>query len=94
MSATTLLSLGLDLGTSTTQLVLSRLTLENAASPFAVPKITISKKEIIYRSAIHFTPLLSDTLIDATGIRAIVAAEYEKAGIAPGDIETGAVIIT
>ncbi|MEG1429956.1 MAG: ethanolamine ammonia-lyase reactivating factor EutA [Oscillospiraceae bacterium] len=94
MSATTLLSLGLDLGTSTTQLVLSRLTLENAASPFAVPKIIISKKEIIYRSAIHFTPLLSDTLIDAGGIRAIVAAEYEKAGIAPGDIETGAVIIT
>ncbi|MEG2455285.1 MAG: ethanolamine ammonia-lyase reactivating factor EutA, partial [Oscillospiraceae bacterium] len=89
-----LLSLGLDLGTSTTQLVLSRLTLQNSAAPFAVPKIQITEKEILYRSAVHFTPLLSERVIDGEGIRKIVAEEYQKAGIAPGDIQTGAVIIT
>lgn len=89
-----LYSVGIDIGTSTTQLILSKLTLENRANPFSVPRITIADKEILYRSAIHFTPLLSDTLIDADGVRAIVAEEYGKSGFDQGQISTGAVIIT
>lgn len=90
----TLKSVGIDIGTSTTQLVVSHLTLENRASPFSVPRVVIADKKIVYRSGIHFTPLLSDTIIDAAGVREIVAAEYEKAGLRRGDIQTGAVIIT
>lgn len=89
-----LLSVGIDIGTSTTQLVISRLTLENRAGPFSVPRITIGEKEVLYRSAIHFTPLLSETEIDAEGVRAIVAEEYRKSGFRQADISTGAVIIT
>lgn len=89
-----LLSVGLDIGTSTTQLVLSRLTVENKASAFAVPDLAITDREIVYRSSIHFTPLLSDTVIDAQAVTAIVDEEYRKAGIRKSDIETGAVIIT
>ena len=89
-----LLSVGLDIGTSTTQMVLSRLTVENKASAFAVPDLAITDREIIYRSAIHFTPLQSDTVIDAEAIQAIVDEEYRKAGIEKSAIETGAVIIT
>lgn len=89
-----LLSVGLDIGTSTTQMVLSRLTVENKASAFAVPDLAITDREIIYRSAIHFTPLQSDTVIDADAIQAIVDEEYRKAGIEKSAIETGAVIIT
>ena len=63
--AETLLSVGIDIGTSTTQLVISRLTLENRANPFSVPKVAIAEREVLYRSDIHFTPLLSDTVIDA-----------------------------
>ena len=37
----TLLSVGIDIGTSTTQLILSRLTLANRANPFSVPRIAI-----------------------------------------------------
>ena len=89
-----LLSVGIDIGTSTTQLVISRLTLENRAGPFSVPRIAIGEKEVLYRSAIHFTPLLSETEIDAEGMRAIVAEEYRKSGFRQADISTGAVIIT
>ena len=90
----TLLSVGIDIGTSTTQLILSRLTLENQAAPFTVPRVSIAGREVLYRSAIHFTPLLSDTVIDAAGVRAIVAEEYRKSGFDKAQVDTGAVIIT
>lgn len=89
-----LLSLGLDLGTSTTQLVLSRLRLENQANAFSVPRVSITDKEVVYRSQVHFTPLVSDTRIDAAAIRAIVEEEYRRAGVRREDLQTGAVIIT
>lgn len=90
----TLRSVGIDIGTSTTQLVISHLTLENRASPFTVPRVAITGRDIVYRGGIHFTPLRSDTVIDAPGVRAIVAGEYEKAGLRREEVETGAVIIT
>ena len=84
--AETLLSVGIDIGTSTTQLVISRLTLENRATPFSVPRVAINRREVLYRSAIHFTPLLSDAVIDAQGVRAIVEEEYRKSGFDKGEI--------
>lgn len=90
----TLLSVGIDIGTSTTQLVFSRLTLVNRANPFSVPRVSIDHREVLYRSAIHFTPLRSETLIDAQGVREIVAGEYTRAGRAREEVDTGAVIIT
>lgn len=89
-----LLSVGIDIGTSTTQLVLSRLTLENRANPFSAPRVEIARREVLYRSGIHFTPLRSEAVIDAEGVRAIVDAEYRASGIPKGEIATGAVIIT
>ena len=89
-----LLSVGIDIGPSTTQLILSRLTLENRATPFTVPRVSIAGREVLYRSAIHFTPLLSDTVIDAAGVRAIVEEEYRKSGFDKSQVDTGAVIIT
>lgn len=90
----TLLSVGIDVGTSTTQLIFSRLHLRNRANAFSVPDVGIEKKEIIYRSNIHFTPLTGADRIDAPALRAIVDAEYKAAGIKKEDIQTGAVIIT
>ena len=47
MSGTdTMLSVGIDVGTSTTQLVFSRLTVENIANVFSIPRITIVDKQI------------------------------------------------
>lgn len=76
-----MLTVGIDLGTSTTQLVLSELTIENLASAFSVPRITISDKRVIYRSDIIFTPLLSEEVIDAEAIKTFVSQQYHKAGI-------------
>lgn len=94
MSKETLLTVGIDLGTSTTQLVLSELTVENFASAFTVPRISISDKKVIYRSDIIFTPLLNQLEIDAEPIKAFVAEQYRQAGIHKQDIQMGAVIIT
>lgn len=89
-----LLSVGIDVGTSTTQLVFSRLEIRNEASAFRVPDFSIGRKEILYRSKIHFTPLLTPEWIDAQGVQEIVAEEYAAAGIQKEQIQTGAVIIT
>ena len=89
-----LLSVGIDLGTTTTQLVLSRLYVENRASAYSVPQMEIGEREILYRSRIHMTPLIGNDTIDAEAIRCIVAEEYERSGTRPQDVQTGAVIIT
>lgn len=87
-------SVGLDIGTTSTQMILSKLTIENRASAFSVPEMQIASREILYRSPIHFTPLLQGELVDGDGIRAIVEKEYANAGITRTDVDTGAVIIT
>lgn len=89
-----LLSVGIDLGTSTTQMILSKLHIENMASSFTVPRIVITDKEVIFRSEICFTPMLADNRIDAAQIKAFVEEQYRKAGISKAEIQTGAVIIT
>ena len=89
-----LLSVGLDVGTTSTQLVASRLTVENRASSFAVPDMDITERNVLYKSPVYFTPLLDERHVDGTGIREIVQAEYQKAGIRREDVDTGAIIIT
>ena len=87
-------SVGLDIGTTSTQMVFSELTIENKASSFAVPELEIAHRKILYRSPVHFTPLLDDRHMDAPALRRIVEAEYQKAGITRETVDTGAVIIT
>lgn len=90
----TILSTGIDIGTSTTQLIFSRLTMENTGGFGSVPKVEVVDKEIIYRSPVTFTPLLGEESIDGKAVENIVRRAYKDAGFRPGDIDTGAVIIT
>ena len=92
--AETLLSVGLDIGTTSTQMILSELTIENKASAFSVPEMQITERTILYKSPIHFTPLLQGEMIDGDGIRNIVLEEYRNAGLTRSAVDTGAVIIT
>lgn len=92
--ADTILSVGIDVGTSTTQVIFSRLTLENLAGPASVPRIEIIEKQVVFRSPIHETPLVSPDSIDAETLKQIVLGEYERAGFRPRDVHTGAAIIT
>ena len=89
-----LLSVGLDVGTTSTQMILSKLTAENRASGFAVPQLEITHREILYRSPVHFTPLSSHNLVDGVALRKLIEKEYEAAGITRDQVDTGAVIIT
>lgn len=89
-----LLSVGIDIGTSTTQLVLSELYIENMASAFTIPRISITDKKVIYKSDILFTPILENNLIDSEKITKFVEEQYRKANISKKDIQTGAIIIT
>ena len=90
----TLCSVGLDVGTTSTQLIVSRLILQNRASAFSVPEISIADREVLYRSPVYLTPLLDESHIDGEKVREIVLAEYEKAGITREQVDTGAIIIT
>jgi ethanolamine utilization protein EutA len=92
--AETILSVGIDVGTSTTQVLFSRLTLENLAGPASVPRIQIVDKQVVFRSPIHETPLLSPDSIDAETLKRIVLGEYDRAEVRPDEVRTGAAIIT
>jgi ethanolamine utilization protein EutA len=89
-----MISAGIDIGTSTTKIIISKFTLMDMAGGTHVPRIEIVDKEVLYRSPIYRTPLLSPTTIDIKKVEMLVKEEYKKAGIEPKDIKTGAVIIT
>jgi len=75
-------------------MVVSRLRVQNTACCFSVPRVAITGKEVLYRSEIYETPLSGQNRIDAEAIADILGEEYRRAGIAPADVQTGAVIIT
>jgi len=87
-------SVGLDVGTTSTQMVLSELVVQNRAGSFSVPEMEIGQRKILYKSPVYFTPLISGDLVDAAALRDIIAREYETAGIRREDVDTGAIIVT
>ena len=89
-----LLSIGLDVGTTTTQLILSELLVENKGNAFSVPEMVIGERSLLYQSPVIFTPLLSGELVDGEGIASWVEKQYSLAGITKSQVDTGAVIIT
>lgn len=88
------LSVGIDVGTTTTQVVFSHLVLHDVARLGQVPRIQVDEKSIVFRGEVHRTPLLGPDEIDADALAAIVRADYATAGITAEQIETGAAIIT
>ena len=89
-----LLSVGLDIGTTSTQMIVSELQIENQAGSFSVPQMRIADREILYKSPVHFTPLLDESHVDGAGLKKLVQQEYRVAGIQRQQVDTGAVIIT
>jgi ethanolamine utilization protein EutA len=89
-----LLSVGVDVGTTTTQVIFSRLNLQDVSRPGQIPRINITDRKVIYQSPIVFTPLVDFETIDADKLNEIVRHEYSTAGVDPSQVETGAVIIT
>ena len=84
-----LLSVGVDIGSSTSHLVFSRLVLERLDSRYIV-----SEREILHESDVLLTPYADDLTIDAAKLGAFISAQYENAALDPADIDTGALILT
>ncbi|MFT5538875.1 MAG: ethanolamine utilization protein EutA [Alphaproteobacteria bacterium] len=89
----TLRSVGIDIGSSTTHSIFSKLTLRREGAGLSA-KFVVTGREVIYRSPIMLTPYLSDTQIDTDQVTSFVESAYAEAGFMPGDIDTGAVVIT
>jgi ethanolamine utilization protein EutA len=82
-------SIGIDIGSSTTHLALSRLTLERADSRYIV-----ANREIVFESEILLTPYAAENTIDTAALQAFFTAQYAAADIGFERIDTGALILT
>jgi ethanolamine utilization protein EutA len=90
-----ILSVGIDVGTSTSHLIFSKLTLKRERSFFNMSnRFNLVNREIIYEGNIIFTPLLDRSTIDIEAVIEFCQEEYKKAGMTPEMIDTGAVIVT
>ena len=89
-----MVSVGIDIGTTTTQIIFSELTLVQVARAGQIPRVDIADRRVLYASEIVFTPLLDAETIDPQRLVDILRREYARAGIRPEQVETGAVIIT
>jgi ethanolamine utilization protein EutA len=88
-----ILSVGVDVGSSTSHLVISRLLLKRDEHSVS-RRFNIEKRSIVYQGRIISTPLLDDVTIDIDKLAEFFKAEYARAGIGPAEIQTGAVILT
>ncbi|MCP4762824.1 MAG: hypothetical protein GY870_13680 [archaeon] len=89
------LSVGIDIGSSTSHLVFSNLSLKRETSFFNMTnRFNLVDREIIYEGNIIFTPLLDRFTIDIEKIVEFCKKEYENAKITPEMVDTGAVIVT
>jgi ethanolamine utilization protein EutA len=84
-------SVGIDIGSTTTQIVFSRLTLGPVEGKH---KLDIVGREVTHLSEISLTPFDESYDIDEERLSRILASAYEEAGYTVGEIDTGAVIIT
>jgi ethanolamine utilization protein EutA len=89
----TLRSVGIDIGSSTSHLVFSRLTLRREGAAFSA-KFRVSDREVLYRSKIMLTPYITGTQIDTDRVTQFIHQAYAEAGFTSGEIDTGAVVIT
>ncbi|MEX2415048.1 MAG: ethanolamine ammonia-lyase reactivating factor EutA [Paenibacillaceae bacterium] len=87
-------SVGIDLGTSTTKFIVSRLRLARMSNTLSLPRYEIVERKIDYMSPIIQTPLTADDLIDTDLVSEFLLSEFWKAKVDLHDVKTGAVIIT
>lgn len=88
-----LISAGIDIGTTTTRVALSRITITDTAPAFRLPDMHITHKQLLYMGPAYFTPHLHGE-VDGHALAAIIEAEYAAAGFGAPEIDSGAVIFT
>lgn len=84
-----LTSVGVDIGSSTSHLVFSRLELTLEGSRYRV-----TKRDVLNESEILLTPYVDDTRIDVEALEAFINQQYKSAKIRREEVDTGALILT
>src|SRR5438105_5125309 len=84
-----ILSVGVDIGSSTSHLVFSRIVLERIDSRYVV-----TQRETFYQSDILLTPYATGEEIDSAALGAFIEQQYRDAKVDPDEIDTGALILT
>jgi ethanolamine utilization protein EutA len=84
-----LVSVGVDIGSSTSHLVFSLLVLERLDTRYIV-----SERKVLHESDVLLTPYADDMTIDAVKLGDFIQRQYELAKIEPSGIDTGALILT
>jgi ethanolamine utilization protein EutA len=84
-----LTSVGVDIGSSTSHLVFSRLELTLEGSRYRV-----TRRDILNESQILLTPYVDETKIDVEALETFIDGQYKSAKIRREDVDTGALILT
>lgn len=84
-----LTSVGVDIGSSTSHLVFSRLDMRQEGTRYVV-----TRRVILSESEIFLTPYLDDLTIDVAALGKFINRQYEHAGLKRDDVDTGALILT
>src|SRR6266852_5908554 len=84
-----ILSVGVDIGSSTSHLVFSRIVLERLDARYVV-----TERETFYQSDILLTPYASGDEIDDEALGAFIRRQYDDAMVDPAEIDAGALILT
>lgn len=79
MKTLELLSVGIDVGTTTTQVIFSRLALVNRAAVSQVPRYEFVDRKIIWQSLVLFTPVDKDGHLREEELLALVLDQYAAA---------------
>lgn len=93
MSDNEITSIGIDIGTTTTQVIVSVLTIGTTSHDDA-GKLVVTDREVLHRGGIHRTQLLDSETVDIDATASIIEEELAEAEVTPTDVDTGAVIIT
>ncbi|MDP2267560.1 MAG: ethanolamine ammonia-lyase reactivating factor EutA, partial [Deltaproteobacteria bacterium] len=88
-----LLTVGIDIGSSTSHLLFAKVTMRRHAQGLS-SRFIVTDREVVWRSPIIFTPFLPDGTIDVSRLEAFLQDAYRKAGYERQDIDSGAVILT
>jgi ethanolamine utilization protein EutA len=89
----TLHSVGMDIGSSGTQVLFSRLHLRRIGEDLSSRYIVV-RRETLYRSPVELTPYVDQSTIDGGALGEIIDRAYHGASIEPEDVDTGVVILT
>lgn len=86
-------SVGIDIGSSGTQIIFSRIHLRRHGEDLTSRYVVISR-EALYQSPIELTPYADIHRIDQEALGRIIDQAYGEARVTPDDIDTGVVILT